>query len=131
MLLLRLSISKPLAILLNLQLVGWLLLLPVAGCGRPAISELGASPPVSAIAIRDVQAAGKDTIVTLKGTVGDQAPLLGGTAYELQDATGKIWVLTKEKAPEKGQETFVKGILRYKSIPIAGKDRGSVYVEQE
>lgn len=131
MLLLRLSIVKPLAILLNLQLVGWLLLLAIAGCGRPAISELGVSPPVSAIAIRSIQAAGKDTIVTLKGTVGNRAPLLGGTAYELQDATGKIWVLTKGKAPGKGQETVVKGTLRYKSIPIAGKDQGSMYVEQE
>jgi hypothetical protein len=62
--------------------------------------------------------------------VGDHAPLLGGTVYELQDSTGKIWVLTKGQAPEKGQEVTVKGTLRYKSIPIAGKEQGSVYLEE-
>ncbi len=131
MLILRLPVPKPLATLLKLQLTGWLLLLPVTGCDHPAVSESGASPAVATIAIREVQAKGKDAIVTLKGTVGDHAPLLGGTVYELQDATGKIWVLTKEQAPEKGQEIVVKGTLRYKSIPIAGKEQGSVYLEQE
>lgn len=131
MLILRLPIPKSLATLLNIQLAGWLLLLPVAGCGRPAISESGASLSVPTIAIQDIQSQGKDAIVTLKGTVGDRAPLLGGTVYELQDATGKIWVLTKGQAPEKGQEIVVKGTLRYQSIPIAGKEQGSVYVEQE
>jgi hypothetical protein len=130
MLILRLPVPKPLATLLKLQLAGWLLLLPVTGCDRPAISELGASPAVATIAIQDVPSQGKDAIVTLKGTVGDRAPLLGGTVYELQDATGKIWVLTKGQAPEKGQEIIVKGTLRYKSIPIAGKEQGSVYIEQ-
>ncbi len=131
MLLLRLPAPRSLATLLKVQWVGWFLLATIAGCGRPAISESGASPSVSTIAIQDIQSAGKDTIVTVKGTVGDHAPLLGGTVYELQDATGKIWVLTKGQAPEKGQEIVVKGALRYKSIPIAGKDQGSIYLEQE
>lgn len=130
MLILRLPVPKPLATLLKLQLVGWLLLLPAVGCGRPAISESGASPAVEAIAIQDASSKGKGAIVTLKGTVGDHAPLLGGTVYELQDSTGKIWVLTTGQAPEKGQEIVVTGTLRYKSIPIAGQEQGSVYIEQ-
>lgn len=121
---------KSLVKLLKIQLAGWFLLFPLLGCSRPAISGADTSPEVATIAIQDVLSQGKDAIVTVKGTVGDRAPLLGGTVYELQDGTGKIWVLTKGQAPEKGQEIKVMGILRYKSIPIAGKEQGSLYLEQ-
>ncbi|MGQ9870154.1 hypothetical protein [Leptodesmis sp.] len=130
MLILTLSVPKSLATLVKLQFVGWLLLLPVVGCVRPAISESGASPAIETIAIQDVPSQEKDAIVTLKGTVGDHAPLLGGTVYRLQDSTGKIWVLTTGQAPAKGQEIIVTGTLRYKSIPIAGQEQGSLYIEQ-
>ncbi|UBF26510.1 hypothetical protein K9N68_00405 [Kovacikia minuta CCNUW1] len=67
----------------------------------------------------------------LKGKVGRQAPLLSRTAYELQDATGSIWILTKQPVPQQGDEVVIKGKLRHQKIQLNGKEQGAVYVEQQ
>ena len=72
-----------------------------------------------------------NSIVYLKGRVGDRAPLLGAVAYELRDATGSIWVLSKEAIANPGDEVTVKGKLQYQSIPLNGKEQGAAYVEQQ
>jgi hypothetical protein len=71
------------------------------------------------------------TTIHLRGKVGAHAPLLGGQVYELTDETGKIWVLTQEKPPNPGDEVVIKGQVRFKSIPLNGKEQGSVYIEQQ
>ncbi len=117
-----------------LGLLAAFLLAAMAGCGDRAISESDGNPlnPSQSVTVQSVQsAATRNTVVQLQGTVGDRVPLLGSTAYELQDSTGKIWVLTKQPPPTKGQQVVVKGTLRYKSIPLNGKEEGSVYMEQE
>lgn len=68
--------------------------------------------------------------VYLRGRVGHQAPILDGVVYELQDGTGSIWVRTTTPVPQPGSEVTVKGVLRFKSIPLVGQERGSVYVDQ-
>jgi uncharacterized protein YdeI (BOF family) len=99
---------------------------------NPAKPSASVTPILAAptIALKDLPAAAQNTTVYIKGTVGDRAPLLGGSAYELQDATGKVWVITKAPAPATGQELTLKGTLRYKSIPLNGKEHGGIYVEQ-
>jgi hypothetical protein len=72
-----------------------------------------------------------NSTVYLKGTVGDRAPLLDGQLYQLQDQTGKIWVLSPETQLRTGEQVLIKGQVRYQSIPIAGKERGDVYIEQQ
>lgn len=77
--------------------------------------------------ISDVGRSPQGATVLLKGKVIGQAPLLSGTAFELQDATGKIWVVTKMAVPPQGNEVVVKGTLRYQAG--AAQNQG-VYVEQ-
>jgi hypothetical protein len=69
--------------------------------------------------------------VHLKGKVGDRAPLIGGLLYQLQDDTGKIWVLTKRTAQPSGQQIAIEGQVRYQSIPIAGQELGEAYIEEQ
>jgi hypothetical protein len=107
--------------------------LTVAGCSSRAISEPAKVViPVQTTAIANLpQSSTQPTTVHVKGTVGDRVPLLDATVYQLQDETGKIWILTKQPPPSPGEEIIVKGTVRYQPISINGKDQGSVYIEQE
>ncbi|NJK52661.1 MAG: hypothetical protein HC936_07225 [Leptolyngbyaceae cyanobacterium SU_3_3] len=69
--------------------------------------------------------------VRLQGKMVAQAPLLGQRAFEVQDATGKVWVVTTETLPTVGTEVKVTGKVRYQSILLDGKESGTVYVEQQ
>ncbi len=71
-----------------------------------------------------------DATVYLKGKVVKQVPFLGTRAYELQDSTGIILVITNEKFPKK-KEVLIKGKVQYKSIPLGGRDLGEVYVKEQ
>ncbi|WP_275571008.1 DNA-binding protein [Kamptonema sp. UHCC 0994] len=71
--------------------------------------------------------------VYLKGKVESRAPFLGTGAYQLQDNTGNIWVVTKQTVPQTGEEIFIKGLVRYKGITfkeLPAKDLGEVYIEE-
>jgi hypothetical protein len=113
------------------------LLTALVSCGGQAVSEsneTGATRGIvtpQATLIQEVQkTTDRDSVVTVKGVVGDRVPILDGTVYEIQDATGKIWVLTQKQPPNSGQEVVITGTLRFKSIPLNGQEAGSVYVEQ-
>ncbi|NJO79674.1 MAG: hypothetical protein HC827_14960 [Cyanobacteria bacterium RM1_2_2] len=69
--------------------------------------------------------------VYLRGTVGDRAPLIEAQLYELEDSTGKIWVLSRTQPPEPGEQVLIKGQVRYQVIEIAGQNLGDVYIEEE
>lgn len=73
-----------------------------------------------------------DTEVYLQGKVENRAPFVGNAAYQLQDASGSIWVLTKQALPQLGDEMMLKGQVRYKSIKLKGlaEDLGEVYIEE-
>ncbi len=112
-------------------------LITLVSCGNQAASESARSGGMGEIviptttSILEVQkTADRNSVVTVKGVVGDRVPILEGTVYELQDSTGKIWVLTQKQPPEPGQELTITGNLRFKSIPLNGQEQGSVYVEQ-
>jgi hypothetical protein len=68
--------------------------------------------------------------VYVQGTVQQQAPLLEGTLYQLQDTTGSIWISTQQSPPAPGEAIAIKGTLRYKSILINGIDIGEYYLEE-
>ncbi|MBM0743662.1 hypothetical protein JOY44_18915 [Phormidium sp. CLA17] len=114
------------------------LLITLVSCGGQAASESSGTISTSGIvspkttSIQEVQkTADRNSVVTVKGVVGDRVPILDGTVYEVQDATGKIWILTKKQPPAPGQEAVITGNIRFKSIPLNGQEQGSVYVEQE
>lgn len=118
--------------------IGLLLILGLVGCGTSTMSNAG-SGEIQTIQfltnptpIGTIQSSRKpDSTVHLRGKVGNRAPLLGGTAYELRDATGTIWILTQGTAPKPGDEVAIKGILRYQSIQLNGREQGTLYIEQQ
>lgn len=69
-----------------------------------------------------------DSIVYLKGKVGRGAPFLGSGAYQLQDPTGTVWVLTDESLPSQGDEVLIKGQVEYQSIPFGEQELGEFYL---
>ena len=67
----------------------------------------------SLISIAEIRRNWKDyTTVSLKGKVGKHIPFLESSAYEIEDSTGRIWVLTTEP------------------IPIDGKELGEIYIQE-
>ena len=86
--------------------------------GASTIATIKQSPQINAI-------------VQIKGRVSNRAPLLGKAAYELQDPTGSIWILTTGSLPNLGDELVLKGKLLYRSIQLNGKEQGSLYIEQQ
>jgi hypothetical protein len=50
--------------------------------------------------------------VTLKGGVVRSASVLGHGAYELDDGTGRIWVVSKHGVPRRGAQVKTKGKVR-------------------
>ena len=47
--------------------------------------------------------------VTIEGTVTDSYGVLGEGAYELDDGTGKIWVIAERAVPARGSRVQAKG----------------------
>ena len=66
--------------------------------------------------------------ITLKGIVVNVAPFLEGGAYQLQDATGTVWVRTDEPLPPKGSSLIVKGELQYEAIFVGKQQLGESYL---
>jgi len=69
--------------------------------------------------------------VYIQGKVEKKAPLMKQWAYQINDSTGKIWVVTNQKNLSEGTQVVIKGKIRYRSIPLAGKELGEVYLEEE
>lgn len=71
----------------------------------------------------------QDTIY-VEGIVRDRAPLLKRGAYELQDETGTIWVITKQPLPESGQAMTVQAKIKSKSIVLHKQLSQEVYLQE-
>ncbi|WP_396336450.1 DNA-binding protein [Fischerella sp. JS2] len=69
--------------------------------------------------------------VYIQGKVEKIAPLLQRRAYLVKDDTGKIWAITNQTNLLVGDQVVIKGQIRYRSIPIAGKEYGEVYLEEK
>ena len=69
--------------------------------------------------------------VYIQGKVEKKAPLMKQWAYQISDSTSKIWVVTNQKNLDEGAQVVIKGKVRYRSIPLAGKELGEVYLEEE
>ena len=74
---------------------------------------------------------GNGTTVRLQGKVVQQIPLAGWQMYQLQDSTGKIWVLTKRTDVRLQTARSIEGKVYFQSIRIAGQDFGEIYVEEQ
>lgn len=113
-----------------------LLVVCLAGCASFSSSQgsSGIQPVGFTIASSTVeslkQTPNVNAIVQVKGRVGQRVPLLGKTAYELIDATGSLWVIATNAIPNPGDNVVVEGKLLYQTIPLNGKEQGSLYLEQ-
>lgn len=72
-----------------------------AGCGARSINELLADP-----------AKYRNQSVTVRGTVGQSASVLGKGAYRITDGDQGLWVVTTSGAPRQGARVDVKGRLQ-------------------
>jgi len=61
--------------------------------------------------------------VGLIGTVTDSYGVLGNGVYELDDGTGRIWVVTTRGVPSRGSRVGVSGRV-YTGIQFGGRNYG-------
>jgi hypothetical protein len=95
----------------------WIALLAtLVGCRSPLITVKAVSP----------QKVGKTVYLT--GKVLHLAPFLGNGAYQLEDGTGKIWVVTTQTLPQKNQRINLKGKIAYQSLSLAEQEFGESYL---
>ena len=114
--------SAPALVMLLLILLA---VAPLSGCkgGAEPISHILASP--TSYADKDVTIAGHVTRV-----FDPTAGLVGLAAYQVEDKTGKIWVITHGGAPSVGSEVGVKGRVR-QDFSLGSELLGAVLNEEE
>jgi uncharacterized protein YdeI (BOF family) len=118
------AVSLRLALTLVL-LVG---LLSCGNLGQMGMNAIGAN----ITQIQDLKSQQNDeTTVYVQGKVEKRVPLVNRYAYQIDDSTGKIWVVTDQKGLREGEQVVIKGKVRNQSIPLAGKEYGEVYIEEE
>jgi hypothetical protein len=54
----------------------------------------------------------RDKQVKLSGSVVDSYSLIGNGAYQIEDKTGKLWVVSNSGVPRKGAHVSVTGTVR-------------------
>ncbi|HLO83419.1 MAG TPA: hypothetical protein VK203_00215 [Nostocaceae cyanobacterium] len=83
--------------------------------------------------IREIKqpAQGKQVTVYIQGTIAKQAALIGQKVYQIDDSTGKIWVVTNQNNLQVGQQVVLKGKVQYQSIPLGGREYGEVYLIED
>ena len=97
------------------------LMIGVTGCGVTSVRSVHDNP----------QRNWFNSTVKLEGMVVDRVPLLDAAVYQLQDETGKIWILTPHSSLQPGERLLVTGTVRFESIPIEGQERGEAYIEEQ
>ena len=65
----------------------------------------------------------RDKDVGLIGTVTDSYGVLGNGVYELDDGTGRIWVVTTQGVPARGSRIGVSGRV-YTGLQYGGRNYG-------
>jgi hypothetical protein len=76
---------------------------------REILSGLDPTPATTVTALLQVK---EGESVVVAGRVGTIAPLLGKVAYEVEDATGVVWVLSDRRPPRPNTAVKVYGLLR-------------------
>lgn len=69
-------------------------------------------------------------LVVLEGTVGDRAPFVEAQAYQLQDETGAVWVITGDLTIQEGDRLTIRGRVELEPIRLAGQDQSQIFVRE-
>ena len=92
----------------------------LTGCpSQTTISKINADP-----------ARYRNKEVAIVGTVRDSYGALGQGAYELDDGTGRIWVVTRRGVPSRGARVGAKGHV-YTGFNFGGRNYGTVIEETD
>jgi hypothetical protein len=78
-----------------------MLALAMVGCEQKTINQIKADPG---------RYANKE--VSVSGTVVRSYSVLGKGAYEIEDGTGKLWVVSEKSVPREGAKIVVRGTIR-------------------
>lgn len=106
-------------------------LVSCGGLPESTMNRIELIQSVNVVNISDItRKQNKEPTVYIRGKVIRQVPLVDWRVYQLQDATGSIWVLSKKTDLKPTEQVLIKGKVRHQSIPIAGKDFGEVYLEE-
>jgi hypothetical protein len=68
--------------------------------------------------------------VAIVGTVKDSYGALGQGAYEIDDGTGRLWVVTRRGVPSRGSRVGAKGRV-YNGFNFGGRNYGTVLEETD
>jgi hypothetical protein len=68
--------------------------------------------------------------VAIVGTVRDSYGVLGNGAYEIDDGTGRLWVVTRRGVPSRGARVGAKGKI-YTGFNFGGRNFGTVLEEND
>lgn len=68
--------------------------------------------------------------VGVVGVVRDSYGVLGNGAYELDDGTGRLWVVTRRGVPSRGARIGAKGRI-YTGFNFGGRNFGTVLEETD
>jgi hypothetical protein len=68
--------------------------------------------------------------VGIAGNVTDSYGVLGNGAYEIDDGTGRIWVVTTRGVPSRGSKIGAKGKI-YTGFSFGGRSFGTVLQETD
>ncbi|KAB8330807.1 hypothetical protein SD80_029640 [Scytonema tolypothrichoides VB-61278] len=103
-------------------------LLSCGNLGYLGINAIGAN----ITQIQDLKAQQEDgKTLYVQGKVEKRVPLLNRYAYQINDSTGKIWVVTNQTGLRQGVQVVIKGKVRYQSIPLGDKEYGEVYIDEQ
>lgn len=72
----------------------------------------------------------RDKEVGIVGRVTDSYGVLGNGAYEIDDGTGRLWVVTRRGVPSRGSRVGSKGRI-YTGFSFGGRSFGTVLEETE
>ena len=79
--------------------------------------------PINAIAEQS-----KTETIYVTGKVTKVAPLLGNNAYQVQDSTGTIWVITTAHLPSVGQNILIKCHIKSQSLSLISQELEELYL---
>ena len=89
-------------------------------------SLIGCKPPQISIEQISDKKVGKTVYLT--GKVVHLAPFVDNAAYQIEDPTGRAWVVTTITPPKLGQKISIKGKIEYRSLPFAKRELGDFYL---
>lgn len=72
----------------------------------------------------------KNKEVAIVGVVRDSYGVLGNGAYEIDDGTGRLWVVTRRGVPSRGARVGAKGRI-YTGFNFGGRNYGTVLEESD